>query len=63
MYVSNNSVVIELVTSYERDYTMTNYQISLHIKTVFAQLINSIFIPITVNYFIKQNIYGENGLI
>lgn len=42
---------------------MTNYQISLHIKTVFAQLVNSIFIPIIANYFIKQNIYFENGLI
>jgi hypothetical protein len=42
---------------------MTNYQISLAIKSVFAQLINSIFIPIIAGYFIKQNIYGENGLI
>jgi len=41
---------------------MTNYQISLAIKTVFAQLINSIFIPIIAGYFIKQNIYEENGL-
>lgn len=42
---------------------MTNHQISVHIKTVLAQLINSIFIPIIVNYFIKENIYAENGLI
>lgn len=42
---------------------MTNYQISLAIKTVLAQLINSIFIPIMAGYFIKQNIYYENGLI
>lgn len=56
-------MVIEVLTGYERDFTMTNYQISLHIKTVLAQLINCIFIPVMANYFIKQNIYGENGLI
>jgi hypothetical protein len=49
--------VIEVLTSYERDYTMTNYQISLTLKTVLAQIINSIFIPIVADYFIKQNIY------
>ena len=42
---------------------MTNYQISLTIKTVLAQIINSIFIPIVADYFIKKNIYEENGLI
>ncbi len=42
---------------------MTNYQISLAIKTVLAQIINSIFIPIVADYFIKKNIYEENGLI
>ena len=63
MYIFLYAEVIEVLTSYERDYTMTNYQISLAIKTVLAQLINSIFIPITAGYFIKQNIYEEGGLI
>lgn len=31
-------------------------------KGVIASLINSIAIPILVNYFFKSNLYGENGL-
>ncbi len=52
-----------MLTKYERDYTMTNYQTSLAIKSIIAQLANSIFVPIVANYFVKDNIYGENGLI
>ena len=57
------TVVIELLTARERDYTMTNYQISMSLKSIVAQLVNCVFIPIIANYFIKDNIYEENGLI
>jgi hypothetical protein len=56
-------VVLEVLTAQERDYTMTNYQTSMGLKSVVAQLVNCIFIPICTNYFIKQNIYYENGLV
>ena len=46
----------------ERDYTITMQQASLAIKAVLALLINSILIPILVNHFLKQNLYGVNGL-
>ena len=46
----------------ERDYTYTLHQTSLGIKAVLALLINSILIPILVNYFLKDNLYGVNGL-
>ncbi len=32
------------------------------IKSILAQLINSIVIPIFANYFIKSNLYEKNGL-
>lgn len=44
------------------DYTYTKYQTSFALKSIFASLINSILIPMIVNYYIKQDIYGENGL-
>lgn len=51
------------MTVVEKIYTNNNYQISLAIKSIFAQLLNSIFIPIIVNVYIKDyNIYGESGL-
>lgn len=59
----DNSEVIQILTKYERDYTMTNFQTSLAIKSIVAQLANCVFIPMMANYFIKNNIYEENGLI
>ncbi len=47
---------------YEQDYTTIKYQTSLAIKSVLAQLINSIVVPMFANYFIKSNIYEKNGL-
>lgn len=41
---------------------MTKHQTSLAIKSVLAQLINSILVPIIANYYIKSNIYDKNGL-
>jgi hypothetical protein len=36
---------------------------SLALKSIFAQLINSIFIPIVVNVYIKDNnLYNTSGL-
>ena len=55
--------VIKHLTKLERDYTMTNLQMSLAIKTIIAQLINCIFVPIAANRFIKKNIYNRNGLV
>lgn len=55
--------VIQLLTKYERDYTMTNYQTSLAIKSIVAQVLNTIFVPFMAAYFIKKNIYGPSGLI
>jgi hypothetical protein len=42
---------------------MTNYQTSLAIKSIIAQILNTIFVPFVAAYFIKKNIYGRNGLI
>ncbi len=42
---------------------MTNYQASLVVKSVAAQLANSIIVPIMANVFIKDNIYEQNGLV
>lgn len=55
--------MIQLLTKYERDYTMTNYQTSLAIKSIVAQVLNTIFVPFMAAYFIKKNIYGPSGLI
>lgn len=42
---------------------MNNYQISIAIKSIIAQSLNSIFVPIMVNYYIKDgNIFGVSGL-
>lgn len=53
---------IRYLSSYEKDYTLTKYQTSLAVKSILAALINSILIPIIVNYYIKVDIYGKNGL-
>jgi hypothetical protein len=42
---------------------MTNYQTSLAIKSIAAQVLNTIFVPFVAAYFIKKNVYGPNGLI
>ena len=55
--------VIRRLSIFERDYTETYHQTSLAIKSVTAQLINSIFVPIMSNWFIKgNNLYDDNGL-
>lgn len=51
------TTVIQLLTTYEKDYTTTNYQISIGFKITLAQLINSIALSIIAAKSIKQNIY------
>lgn len=66
LFVSNLEV-IRILAAYEKDYTITKYQTSLALKSILASLINSILIPMIVNYFIKAGgssavLYGEDGL-
>jgi hypothetical protein len=51
------------MTLIEKDYSMNNFQISIAIKSVIAQLINSIFVPVMVNYYVKDDIFGTSGLV
>jgi hypothetical protein len=52
------------MTLLERGYSMNNYQISIAIKSVIVQLINSIVVPITVNYYLKDtNLFRPSGLV
>jgi hypothetical protein len=52
------------LTIYEKDYTETYRQASLLIKSVVAQMINTILIPIITAYYVKnKNFYYENGLV
>ena len=44
--------MIRILTKYERDYTESKHQTTLAIKSIFAQLVNSIATPILVNRFI-----------
>lgn len=51
------------MTVFEKAYTNNTYQISLAYKSITAQLLNSILIPIIVNIYIKSdNVYGQSGL-
>jgi hypothetical protein len=53
-------VIIYELTVFEKDFTKTNYQASLSLKTVFAQIVNSIAVPLLVK---QDNIYGTAGLV
>lgn len=56
--------MIQFMTIIERTDSANKFQISLAIKSICAQLLNSIMTPIIVNYYIKGgNIYEESGLI
>lgn len=54
--------ILRFLTKLERSSTNTQHQTSLALKAVLALLINSILIPILVNYFFKENLFGVNGL-
>ena len=40
------------LTVFEREFTQTKHQTGLAIKSILAQLINSIVLPCIVNYYI-----------
>ena len=44
------------------EYTETNHQTSLALKSILAQFINSTLILTIVESLIKQNFYGIGGL-
>ncbi len=58
-----NTEVIQYMTVIEKDYSMNNFQISIAIKSVIAQVVNSIFVPVIVNYYVKDEIFGTSGLV
>ena len=52
------------MTVIERPDTTNKYQVSLAVKSIIAQMLNSIAIPVIVNYQLKDgNIYKESGLV
>jgi hypothetical protein len=57
--------VIRYLTFFEKDYTSTNRQASLAIKSIVAQMINSILTPVITAYYIKTDtgIYQTGGLV
>jgi hypothetical protein len=55
-------LVIRYLTFFERDYTSTKHQTSLAIKSIFAQMISTILIPVMVANYIKNNLYSTSGL-
>ena len=51
------------MTLIEKVYCSSNYQKSIAVKSIVAQLLNSIAVPIIVSYKIKDgNIFGISGL-
>jgi len=42
---------------------MTNKQTSLAIKSIIAQMINSILIPVIIAKYIRNEIYNSSGLV
>lgn len=58
-------MVIKFLTLFEKDYTSTNRQASLAIKSIFAQMINSILTPVVTAYYIKTDtgVYQTGGLV
>ena len=48
---------------YEKDYTATYREASLAVKSIVAQMVNSIVIPVITAYEIKNNVYSTSGLV
>ena len=55
--------MINFLTNFERNYTTTNRQTSLAIKSILAQMVNSILIPVIVAQYIKKDLYKTSGLV
>ena len=53
------------MTFLEKDYTVTNIQTSLAIKIIIAQMVNTIFNPVIIAYYIKTStgFYKVGGLV
>jgi hypothetical protein len=53
------------LTLFEKDYTSTNRQASLAVKSIIAQMINSILTPVITAYYIKTStgVYKVGGLV
>jgi hypothetical protein len=58
-------VVIKYLTVFEKDYTTTYRQSSLAVKSIIAQMMNSILTPIITAYYIKTTagFYKVGGLV
>jgi hypothetical protein len=54
--------IIRALTIFEKDYRWTYMQISLTVKIIIAQLLNSIALTLLANYYIKKNLYKSGGL-
>lgn len=55
--------MIKLLTFYEKDYTVSHREASLAVKSIIAQMINSIVIPVVAAYEIKEDVYSTSGLV
>jgi hypothetical protein len=57
--------VIKFLTLFEKDYTSTDRQASLAVKSIVAQMINSILTPVITAYYIKTEtgVYRTGGLV
>ena len=62
-YLSFEVVIIKFLTIYEKDYTATYREASLAVKSILAQMVNSIVIPVITAYEIKKNVYSTSGLV
>lgn len=56
-------MIIKFLTIYEKDYTATYREASLAVKSIVAQMVNSIVIPVITAYEIKNNVYSTSGLV
>lgn len=54
---------MRVLTTIEREETQTNFQSGIALKSIFAQVLNSILIPFLVKYFLQdKNLYQVEGL-
>jgi uncharacterized membrane protein len=51
-------MAIRALTVLERENTQIKFQTGLAIKSIVAQLINTIVLPFLVNYFFQKNLYN-----
>lgn len=48
---------------FEKDYTASHREGSLAVKSIIAQMINTIVIPVVTAYEIKKDVYSSSGLV